>query len=1021
MDDRSSFRLCIAAMILVVAALFAWLVTRTETFWFDRPERRLKWRTELFLNDVADRDPGLRALWTFDERIPGGWFPDPLLVPTPELTVDHDTVAFPGTERVAGRHGDARRFSGDDESFLFSERSWKHEAEEPFTLAMWLRLKAFPLRQDILYSCESELLGLRMDDGRIVFDFVTDDGPCSISAPFARDGLWRHVAVVANPAPEGGRISIFVDGSLASEASLSSLPSFRIPFAFGCASLTRVRHPLCGDLDDVAVWNRALSADEIHSIAESSLSVAETLSSRHVRQRLSRAGLVSSVRASLGNVFLPWCDKGSSEVPDAPPVKVERVSLRFGTGELRHLLRAHERARRSGALTAGTARAVGGFLTIGGRSVRCRVSLHGAPSFYADTPRPSFAIDPIPPETAFPNGARRFVLSPPEACGGLFPLAGALVAESSGLPVAPGCSLVDLRLNGNERGIYLMRDFSRMGGVAGLEEAPESGSMSRNRKNRAVESERAVIAPNALSKTVASTALAFLSPNARANIAVRLASAESLLAADPFSPAPPLRRRAFLHVAVAAWEPLLAERMTAQEAPLDATLFSGANVSPFRVVFDLPFERIAASVAPGASLRFHSLTPALLDDSGHIVLRPAEAPEEAHVEVTWRDAEGSERKEVLHFRIMPENIRIPTLCLWTGSLLEKLWKTDAAVEWYEPGPATNGPAHVLSATASGRGGLRFRGNTSFRTPRKSLSLRTDVPNGFFGVGTPGRAIVVAGGFSERLVLGNAFSLGLFRDFPPRADGGSNVCSRVRRAELFINGRYCGLRECMERVDRDLPGSSSSTFFRHAVASPRNPYMIPVHAPSRAAEEEATRAFFDAELLAEGPAQGESAASWGARVAARIDLGSAADIFLLSDLVGNMNGFPRPFPFDEILRFDPVSSRFDYVPWDFDRILHDANRSAATDSDRRFLSDLPGYNEQVSSRWRQLRAGPCADDALCARLDALWEESEGYLDCEAGLWGSDVMLTDVYRSYRSVLLSRARRLDALFGPSMEEAK
>ena len=1018
MDGRSSFRFRIAAMLLVVGALLAWLVTRPEAFWFDWPEQRLKWRTELFRNDAANRDPGLRALWTFDERIPGGWFPDPLLVPTPDLMVDHDAVAFPGTERVAGRHGDARRFSGDDESFLFSERSWKHKADEPFSLAMWLRLKALPLQQDVLYSCDSELLGLRMDDGRIVFDFATDDGPCSISAPFERNGLWRHVAVVADPAPEGGRISVFVDGSLASEASLSSLSPFRIPFAFGCASLTRVRHPLCGDLDDVAVWNRALSADEIHSIAKSSLSVAETLSSRHARRSLSRARLVSSFRASLGSVFSPWGDRGPSEASGSSPVNVERVSLRFGTGELRHLLRAHERARRSGAPT--TARAVGGFLTIGGRSVRCRVSLHGAPSFYADSPRPSFVMDPIPPETAFPNGARRFVLSPPESCGGLFPLAGALVAERSGLPVAPGCSLVDLRLNGNERGIYLMRDFSRMGGVAGLEEAPEFGGQGRNRNNRVVESERALIAPNALSRTVESTARAFLSPDARASIAAQLASAESLLASDPFSPVPPVRRRALLHVAAAAWDSLLSQRMTAQDAPLDATLFSGANVSPFRVVFDLPFERIADSVAPGASLRFHSLAPELLDDSGRIVRRPAEAPEEAPVEVVWRDSEGAERKEILRFRIMPENVRIPTLCLWTGPLLAKFWKTDAAVEWYEPGPATNGPARVLSATASGRGGLRFRGNTSFFTPRKSFALRTDVPHGFFGVGKPGRAIVVAGGFSDRLVLGNAFTLGLFRDFPPRANGVSNVCSQVRRAELFINGRYCGFRECMERVDRDLPGSSRSTFFRHAVAAPRIPFMIPVHAPSREAEEEATRAFSEAELLAEGPARGESASSWGARVAARIELGSAADIFLLSELVGNMNGFPRRFPFDEMLRFDPVSSRFDYVPWDFDLVLHDASHSAATASDRRFLSDLPGFKERVASRWRQLRAGPCADDALCARLDALWEEGEGYLDCEARQSGDEVALTDLYRHYRSTLLLRARRLDAFFGPFMEEA-
>ena len=1020
-----AFRTAAAAVAAAVAVgAAAWAASRPESYWFERPAKRLARATERFRENLTARDPGLRALWTFDGREAVGWFPAPPFSRSSDEDVDR--AAFPGTSRVPGRHGDARRFRGDDGSFVLSQRDWKHGADAPLSLAMWLRLEPEPVRQDVLCSCEGGLRGLRVDGDRIVFDYRTESEARALAAPFSRDGGWRHAAVVAEPAPAGGRIAIYVDGALAAEEPLPSFPAFRIPYAFGCASSFRVRDPLRGDLDDVAVWSRALSSDEVRAIAKSSGSIAETLAAPDAWHRLVRARRGAALREALGRALSPRSDRGSRSPAAAPGLAPERVSLRFGTGELRHLLRAHERARRSGALTEGAARAVDGFLTVGGRSVRCRVSLHGAPSFYADSPRPSFAIDPVAPETALPGGARRLVLAPPESCGGLLPLAASLVAERAGLPVAPGCSVAELRVNGAPRGLYLARDFSRMGGAAGSGSDPVGGNPGRRRAARVVAAERGIVAPEDLPRDVASVARAFLSPDARADIAARLDAAEGLLCADGLSPLPPERRRSFLRAAGIAWSALPAGSASAAEAPLDATLFAGGNVSPFRVVSDLPLARAAASAAPGASLRFRSLAPGLLDDAGRIVRRPTLAPAEAPVEAVWRDAAGAERTEILRFRVMPERIRLPALSLWTGSPLHKLWRSDAIAEWYEPGPADGGAARVLPATAAGRGGLRLRGNTSYETPRKSLSLRTDVPHGFLAPGAEGRAIVVAGGLTDRLVLGNAFAFGLFRDFPPRADGGTNVAPRVRRAEGFVNGRYLGIRECVDRVDRDLPGSSRSTFFRHAVAAPRDPYMRPVHAPSRRAEAEAVAAFRDAERLASGPEDGESVETWAARVAARIDLGSAADLFLLSELVGNMNGHPRPFPFDEILRFDPDSGRFDYVPWDFDRTLRNPDLSAATDSDRRFLADLPGYRERVAERWRELRRGPCAAEALQARLEGLFAETAGCLAADAfpeesGKPSSPAAFKKLLLHCREVLAARAERLDGLFGPSVEEGQ
>ena len=1007
MSRRRTRAVLLAAAALAAAAAVAWAFSRPEAFWFDEPAARLARGAARFHEELC-AEQGIRALWTFDERDGGAWFAGAARARAEGLSGgagDPDGPAFPGTVRVPGRHGSARRFSGEDGAFVLAGRDWHHGPSEPFSVAMWLRLRDHPARQDVLCTESRGRWGLRAEDGRIAFDYRTPEGDRAIAAPFGRDGRWRHVAVVADPSPDGGSIRLFLDGAPAAEEPLAALLPFDWPLAFGAATEGRVRDPLRGDVDDAALWDRALSPAEVRAAAGSSRGLAETFATRRARGRLARLRAKAALLAAAGRVFARG--GGSARAGAEPPV----LSLRLARGDLRRLLRAHERARRSGCLTDGAVRAADGWLTSGGRTVRCRVSLHGAPSFYPESPRPAFVLDPAEPGGAFPCGARRLVVAPPESCGGLLPLAGALVAEATGLPVAPACSAVSFRLNGEDRGPRLLRDFSRMGGDARPELAPEDFRPRRNAAS-VVRSERALVAPDDLPPAVAAVARAFLPPEARADISARLAEAAARFGADPRSPLPPARRRALLAAARERWDALPPGPPSAGDAPLDAMLLRGANVSPDRVVADLPLARLAASAAPGATLRFRSLAPDLLDDAGRVVGRPADAPRAAEIEAVWRAPDGSERAETLRFRVMPERIRLPTLSIWTGACQDRTWRHDAAAAWLEPGAATNAPARFLLATAAGGGGLRFRGNSSFETSRKPLLLKTDAPHGVLGAGDPGRALVVAGGFADRTLACNAFAFDLHRSFP-RADGGTNLAPRVRRAEVFLNGRYVGLRECIGRVDRTLPGCGDATFLRHPILS-SGFSMLPVHAPSRGAEAAALAALRDAEALVADP----SVAGWAERVAARIDLDRAIDLFLLSDLLGNMNGFPRHYPFDEILRLDPATGRFDYVPWDFDYVLRDAVRGSGTDSDRRFVRQLPGYRERVAARWRELRAGPCSDAALLARFDALTDETAGYLAFDRGLLlpgETDLRaaLDARRRECRELLLARAARLDRDF--------
>ena len=996
-----------ASALLLLAAGAAALRAVPERVWFDDPADRLARATARFWTERLAAE-SLEAVWTFDGRDAGAWFPASASArAAAPAGLDPAAPACPGTRAVPGRRagGGARRFPGRDAAFVLAGHAFVRAADEPFSLALRVRLRPEPARQDLLGTFENGLWGLRVADGRLVLDYTEPDAARELSAPFDAFGRWAHVAATVSAGPEG-RARLFVDGDCVAEAPVAHLAPCTWPLGVGIASRTRARAPLHGDVDDAAVWRRALSPAEVRALAASDLAPGEATASRRERARLRRAERRAAALGAIGGAVLPR-RAARSRAPGADADPLPSLSLRFGRGGARHLARAHESARRSACLVEAASRPVDAVLSFGGRSVRCRVSLFGTPSFYADSPRPSYLVEPADPAAPLPGGARRLVVAPPESGGGLHALAAAEVAAAAGLPVAAPCRLVSLRVDGDPRGPRLLRDLSLEGG----ESDPPGGAASfrgNHHANQAVLAEREFAAPSRVPAGAAAAADLFLpTAESRAPILRRLELAARRCEADAGSPLPPARRSALLRAALA---PFAAGAPAGRPPAPDARWLRGANASPFRVVSPLPFAEAAAAVRAPASLRFRSAAPEVLGDDGRPAPVPPSAPTEVRVDAVYRDAAGAETVFPLRFRVMPARIPVAALSVWSGVPFDKRRRCDAVAEWYEPGAATDAPARILGATRTGGGGVRFRGNTSFLTPRKGLSLAFDAPHGAFP-GSPSARLILAGGLSDRTLAANAAAFDLYRSFP-RADGGTNAAPRVRFAELYVNGAWLGLFECVERVDADLPGLAGCSLLRHEAASPPVPFYRVEEAPSAEAEASARAALAAAEAAFAAP----PGPGWEERAAGCLDLDSAADFFLLSNLFGNENGYPKRFAFDEVLAVREGSPLLFYVPWDFDRTLRSSRRTISTDSDRRLLADAPAYRRRLAARWRELRAGPCADAELAAAFRRAGPPPEWAVPDRALWFPADpdpaAAFAERTEECVRVLLARAARLDAL---------
>ncbi len=106
-------------------------------------------------------------------------------------------------------------------------------------------------------------------DGRPGVDIDTENDRSTAGSPLALDA-WSHVALVYDGRQaQSARITVYVNGVLTATVaeSSSSIQSFDAPLWIGCLPLGRAEQSLKGLVDEVAIWHRALSGDEIRTLA----------------------------------------------------------------------------------------------------------------------------------------------------------------------------------------------------------------------------------------------------------------------------------------------------------------------------------------------------------------------------------------------------------------------------------------------------------------------------------------------------------------------------------------------------------------------------------------------------------------------------------------------------------------------------------------------------------------------------------------------------------------------------------
>lgn len=180
------------------------------------------------------------------------------------------------TSTPHGRFGNGAEFDGSGWLTIPDARSLR--ATSALTLSAWVRFS--PLAPDAAPGVIAKRRGFGQDsaytlflwEGNRAFVDVDYEDDRFGSSQALEPGVWYHLVVVFDgkrPAPE--RVKLYINGVLDTVAheSSSTLPATDTAIEVG--RLVNGGNTFVGTIDEVAIWTRALSTEEVHTLSETEL------------------------------------------------------------------------------------------------------------------------------------------------------------------------------------------------------------------------------------------------------------------------------------------------------------------------------------------------------------------------------------------------------------------------------------------------------------------------------------------------------------------------------------------------------------------------------------------------------------------------------------------------------------------------------------------------------------------------------------------------------------------------------
>lgn len=183
------------------------------------------------------------------------------------MVAGHLTVTTPesGVEFIDGVIGKAIRFDGTGAEIQV-EKAGTLPIADQLTLEFWLRYDGEnPVRKSATYTCAAHSsafnIAVTPHRGTMSAKLTTAEGKVKLQGAEGeiQIGKWSHVALVY----DGSRARIYINGEVTAATRASGPIEMKPRLNFGIGTWTKTNQALFGAIDELHLWNRALSDEEI--------------------------------------------------------------------------------------------------------------------------------------------------------------------------------------------------------------------------------------------------------------------------------------------------------------------------------------------------------------------------------------------------------------------------------------------------------------------------------------------------------------------------------------------------------------------------------------------------------------------------------------------------------------------------------------------------------------------------------------------------------------------------------------
>ncbi|MEP9390257.1 FG-GAP-like repeat-containing protein [Mesorhizobium sp. KR9-304] len=208
------------------------------------------------LSDTGLGDPGVASL---PSGLIAQWSADGT---TEDAAGDNDGVLQNGASFAAGKFGQAFSFDGIDDSFS-APSTGLPTGNSDRTLSLWMKADAFGSGESFLagygnFGSGGQTYALGTSGDTLFFSQWGN----AVFGPSLEAGQWYHVAVTN----VGNSVTLYLDGVAVATGTMSINTPAGTDFLAGARPQISIPGLLQGEVDDIQVYDRALTAEEIQSI-----------------------------------------------------------------------------------------------------------------------------------------------------------------------------------------------------------------------------------------------------------------------------------------------------------------------------------------------------------------------------------------------------------------------------------------------------------------------------------------------------------------------------------------------------------------------------------------------------------------------------------------------------------------------------------------------------------------------------------------------------------------------------------